>query len=131
MAFKLRSPLHQDKDKSKFVSNKIELGDSPELRQDAAIPYNEITDLDAGGVKTNEPVVPEDKEEQSNIDKFINENEVEEGPRDPNKFLKDRIAQSTNPAQQARLKGRIARREEKQDKNRVDRNRKSPWPGYN
>jgi len=115
MAFKLRSPLHQENSKSKFVSNTMNFGDSPELRQDADIPYSGIEDLDAGGVKTNEPAVPEDKEEKSNIDKFIDENEVEEGPRDPNKFLKDRIAQSTNPAQQAKLKGRIARREGRQE----------------
>lgn len=115
MAFKLRSPLHQENSKSKFVSNTMNFGDSPELRQDADIPYGGIEDLDAGGVKTNEPLVPEDKEEKSNIDKFIDENDVQEGPRDPNKFLKDRIAQSTNPAHQARLKGRIARREGRQE----------------
>jgi len=115
MAFKLRSPLHQDDDKNKmnFTTAK-KLTTSPSVER--ANLGNALSQTNADNVPT--PSADTDSENtETSFDKLKAKVDAKGDVPvvgDKNAFIKGRIALSTNPAQAARLKGKLAKREEKQ-----------------
>jgi len=117
MAFKLRSPLHQDDDDNK---NKMNFATVEKPTGQSTVERASLGDALSQTNADNVPIPSADTDSESKETSFDKlkakidaKGDVPVGG-DPNAFLKGRIALSTNPAQIARLKGRLAVREEKQ-----------------
>jgi len=115
MAFKLRSPLHEDDNKNKMNFATVEKPTGQSTVERASL-GNALSQTNADNVPT--PSADTDSEsKETSFDKLKAKidakGDVPVGG-DKNAFLKGRIALSTNPAQAARLKGKLAKREEKQ-----------------
>ena len=115
MAFKLRSPLHDNDDKNKMNFATVSRPVSSSTVQRASL-GNALSQVNADEVPT--PSANSDVENaESSFDKLKAKVDAKEDVPvggDKNAFLKGRIELSTNPAQKARLKGKLAKRQEKQ-----------------
>lgn len=115
MAFKLRSPLYKDDDKNKinFTTAK-KLTSSPNVER--ASLGNALSQVNADDVPTPSADI-DTEEKETSFDKLKSKVDAKEDVpvgADKNAFIKGRIELSTNPAQKARLKGKLAKRQEKQ-----------------
>lgn len=115
MAFKLRSPLHIDDDKNEM--------NFTTAKKPTVSPNVERASLGASLSQVNADDVPtpsadiDTEEKETSFDKLKAKVDAKgDAPvgGDKNAFIKGRIALSTNPAQTARLKGKLAKRQEKQ-----------------
>jgi hypothetical protein len=115
MAFKLRSPLYKDDDKNKinFTTAKKPTA-SPSVER--ASLGNVLSQVNADDVPTPSADI-DTEEKETSFDKLKSKVDAKEDVpvgADKNAFIKGRIELSTNPAQTARLKGKLAKRQEKQ-----------------
>lgn len=115
MAFKLRSPLYKDDDKNKINFTTAKKPTASPSVQRASL-GNALSQVNADEVSTPSADI-DTEEKETSFDKLKSKVDAKEDVpvgADKNAFIKGRIALSTNPAQKARLKGRLAVREEKQ-----------------
>jgi len=115
MAFKLRSPLHDDDKPDKYALGAVPQKD-PNERFTGSSLGTKLSQVNADDVPTP-GADPDTENTETSYDKLKAKVDTKGDTPvggDKNTFIKERIALSTNPAQTARLKGRLAVREEKQ-----------------
>ena len=116
MAFKLRSPLHDDDKTDKYALAAVPQKNPTKTAPKGTSLGTKLSQVNADDVPTPS-ADPDTENTETSYDKLKAKVDTKgDAPvgGDKNTFIKERIALSTNPAQTARLKGRLAVREEKQ-----------------
>ncbi len=116
MAFKLRSPLHDDDKTDKYALAAVPQKNPTKTAPKGTSLGTKLSQVNADDVPTPS-ADPDTENTETSYDKLKAKVDTKgDAPvgGDKNTFIKERIALSTNPAQTARLKGRLAVREGRQ-----------------